>query len=423
MSEQLSPGASKVSAIFLGTIVLLITILGVWFWAGQLEESITVAGQMVPEGKLRRVMAPVSGIVTRVMVEENQIVKAGDVLVELDPASTNIERHALQIQLGQLQDEASALRAAHTGESSQLSKSQFGQLQGAWLSATRSKYNADLESSRMQTQRLTHEQQEILERKKQSEEVLKNSEALFKQYQDLHSSGGLSSNDLVNFEQKLLQQRGETRALAEALEAKRLAIEESKQRPVQVAGQYSENVLTHLTDLQQQIAMLNRDLQKNSLIADRQTLVAPIDGVIHQLDLRGKDEVVQAGTVIVSMVPAGTPLVAELKVPNHDMSFIHVGQDSRMALDAFPQFEYGNLFGKVVSISPSTLSDEQGNMFYMVRVKPERQFFEREGEKHSLRSGMTVSANLITRNKNILSFFTEPMLDHLDHAFRDPTSR
>ena len=73
MSEQLSPGASKVSAIFLGTIVLLITILGVWFWAGQLEESITVAGQMVPEGKLRRVMAPVSGIVTRVMVEENQI--------------------------------------------------------------------------------------------------------------------------------------------------------------------------------------------------------------------------------------------------------------------------------------------------------------------------------------------------------------
>lgn len=117
-------------------------------------------------------------------------------------------------------------------------------------------------------------------------------------------------------------------------------------------------------------------------------------------------------------------MLAEVKVTNKDLAYIHLNQRASLLLDAFPYQRFGKLYGKVMAISPSSMEDDEGNTFYVVRIKPDQFYLEsKDGERHNLRSGMTVTADIITRDKNILSIFTEPLQLKLDRAFRDPSTR
>ncbi|WP_241364842.1 hypothetical protein, partial [Escherichia coli] len=77
----------------------------------------------------------------------------------------------------------------------------------------------------------------------------------------------------------------------------------------------------------------------------------------------------------------------------------------------------------ITAISPSSIIDKEGHPFFSVRIKPEKKQLVKDGKIYPLKSGMTVSADIITREKNILSFFTEPFHSHIDKAFRDPSNR
>src|SRR5687768_1403700 len=96
---------------FLGVVAIAVIALGAWFWYGSLEESVTGIGQLVPQGKLRKIMAPSNGIIARVMVAEDQSVKKGQTLIELDPEVGSIEQEMLVEELRLLQEESKALKA------------------------------------------------------------------------------------------------------------------------------------------------------------------------------------------------------------------------------------------------------------------------------------------------------------------------
>jgi len=61
--------------IFVFIMVLMITLMGIWFWKGSLEESVPGVGQFVPEHKVRKINSPIDGIVSEIMVKESQRVK------------------------------------------------------------------------------------------------------------------------------------------------------------------------------------------------------------------------------------------------------------------------------------------------------------------------------------------------------------
>jgi HlyD family secretion protein/adhesin transport system membrane fusion protein len=94
-----------------------------------------------------------------------------------------------------------------------------------------------------------------------------------------------------------------------------------------------------------------------------------------------------------------------------------------LRVDAFPYQKYGRLMGMVTAISPSTQKDEKGNSLYKLTITLNDQCLRFKNECLALRPGMTVSTDLITRNRTLLSFITEPLQMKLDRAFRDPSGR
>lgn len=415
---------------FLLLLVMGLTALGLWFWYGSLEESVPGIGEMAPEGKIRRVMSPLNGMVVKVYAQEDQQVRAGQVLIELDPEPAEVETEGLDRQLSLLQAQEKALQAASSlsGDTRPPEATIPDATQNAWLDATWQAYRAQKAEVKMQIAKLQHNLNEAIRQKKQVQDVLKTSELLFVRYQKLYEEGGIPEKELQEYEQQVLHQRGQLAVLDESAKAARAELEQAKLRPEELRGNYQKEILFRLSEVQRQIAQLQSETQKTQLTMRRQYIKAPLDGIIHEQTVRGPGDVAVVGQALLSIVPSDAGMVAEVKVANRDLAYIHLNQRAALRLDAFPYQKFGRLYGTVESISPSTqqrssTESEPEVPYYIIKIRPDKSSMSAEGVTYPFRSGMTLTADIITRKKNILSFFTEPINLHLDRAFRDPSNR
>ena len=62
-----------------------------WLAIAKTEEIIVVPGKIVPIGEVKNIQMPIGGVAKNILVKEGQVVKTGDVLIELDNEA-NIER-------------------------------------------------------------------------------------------------------------------------------------------------------------------------------------------------------------------------------------------------------------------------------------------------------------------------------------------
>jgi HlyD family type I secretion membrane fusion protein len=397
--------------------------LVVWACDSNLEESIPGMGQLVPEGHIRDVMSPNSGVVRKVYVKANDIVRAGQILMELDPEETAIQSIGLQEQLAYLKEEAVALEAAfqHKGPGGLGTSLE----QKAWLGASQQALSSELEQARHQIRESEYGVKEVQTQIKHTQSILGDLEAQQKRYHSLLAADGIPLVEVRNFDEKVTQSKRELAILKETLQVRKSELEKVKRRPSELVGTYEKDVLGRLSEYRRNIAQLESTKELNDVTMKRTIIRAPISGVIHESSVFGPGDVVPGPSEkLFSIVPEGAKLLAEVKVTNRDFSYIHLKQKAALRLDALPYNHFGRLDGTVQSISPTTMMDPEGHPYYLVRILPDKLGLkDNHGHVHPLRAGMTVTADIVTRDKSIISFFTEPVQDQLDSAFRDPTTR
>jgi HlyD family secretion protein len=401
----------------------LLLLVGLFVWANHyaLEESVPGTGQLVPEGSIRVVMAPNVGVVRKVFVEKNQTVKAGQVLMELDPEQSLIEKQSLKQQIDLLRDESLALQAAfQRGRGGPTSM-----VQKAWLVATQQALSSELSQAQHAVDQAQQAIQETGAQLSHSESVLASMEDQRKRYHSLYEEGGIPLVEVQDFDEKVTRARGEVATLRATYKVRQAELAQARKRPAELIGNYNKQLLGELASHQRNIAQLESNEALNQVSLQRMVIRAPVDGVIHEQGIYGPGDVVpNPGEKLFSIVPADAKLVAEVKVTNRDLSYIHLNQMAALRLDALPYQQFGRLNGKVAAISPSTITDAEGNPYYLVRIVPDKLVMEdTQGQPHSLKAGMTVTADIVTRERSIISFLTEPVQSQLDSAFRDPSTR
>ena len=67
------------------TIILLFCAALAWAWWGTIDIVAAATGKIVPSGRTKVIQPFETGVVRSIRVQDGQAVKAGDVLIELDP--------------------------------------------------------------------------------------------------------------------------------------------------------------------------------------------------------------------------------------------------------------------------------------------------------------------------------------------------
>src|SRR5262245_19118301 len=373
-----------------GTVILLFCAALIWAWAGSIDIVASAPGKIVPSGRTKVIQPFETGVVRAIQVQDGQAVKAGDVLIELDPTVNAAERDHLHDDLLAEQLNIARLRAALAGGDDP--GAEFTPPTGAdqaLVNAQRQLLLNQVTEYRAKIAALTRQQAQ-----KEAEQgtiaatihKLETTTPVIQQRVDIRKTlmeKELGSK-LTYFEtlQQLVEQQEDLTVqkshLSEA-EAAAAAIRETRGQAV---AEYRHTLSDELAKSEQKASGLTQDLIKAEQKTKLQLLTTPVDGVVQQLTIHTVGGVVTPAQSLLVVVPSDSRLEIEAMVSNRDIGFVHAGQDAEIKIDTFNFTRYGLLHGEVLTVSQdAVIRDRKQDRFVDRGLGAENDSSEPKGQE------------------------------------------
>ena len=206
--------------------------------------------------------------------------------------------------------------------------------------------------------------------------------------------------DIEQAQLRLKEQESSYQSLTQSVKLAVLKNEE------QLKGQEKE-----ITALMAEIAQTKSQLESLRFQLGQRVLVAPVNGTVFQLPIQRAGAVVQPGTMIADIAPAGMPLVIRAQMPTTESGSLRKGLPVKLKFDAYPFQDYGVMEGKLVDISPTTLEVDTLNgkvAAYNLEIAMNQNCIPTASTCIGLRPGDTATAEVIVRQRRIIDFLLDP---------------
>lgn len=419
-----------------------------WSWWGTIDIVASATGKVVPSGRTKVIQPFETGVVRSIRVQDGQLVRAGDVLIELDPTVNAAERDHLLSDLLAEQLNVARLRAALAGGDD-------------FVGDHAPPANADPALIRTQRQLLLSQVSEhraklaALDRQraqKQAEEAtttatIQKLEALIPVIQPrVDVRKVLMDKDLGSkltyYEtlQQLVEQQKELGVQKSRLQEAEAAVAAIGETRRQAEAEWRRSLLDDLAKAEQKANGLLQDLIKAEQKTRLQQLKAPVDGMVQQLAVHTIGGVVTPAQALLFIVPSDSRLEIEAMVSNRDIGFVHAGQEAEIKVDTFNFTRYGLLRGEVLSVSqdaivrehPQDRPDERGRgtpnessepkgqeLNYSARISLPQTRMQIDDRMVSLSPGMAVTVEVRTGSRRILSYLLSPLLRYRQETLRE----
>jgi HlyD family secretion protein len=230
----------------------------------------------------------------------------------------------------------------------------------------------------------------------------------------------------------MLAQRGrerleveqDLRAQAHRVEGARATIEQGERRIAQLAASYRAQLQGERVEAETQLARLEQELEK---LGHRQRLAelrAPANGVVKDLATHTAGAVLAPGTVLMTLVPEGEALIAEVWLANQDAGFVAGGQSAKLKLATFPFQRYGMLDARVIRISADSSerpgeAAKGGGYAYRAQLEPLAQELRLGEARHALLPGMQLTAEIKLGERTVLEYLLSPIRKVTQEAGRE----
>ncbi|MDP3845645.1 MAG: HlyD family type I secretion periplasmic adaptor subunit [Pseudomonas sp.] len=406
------------------TCLLLIAAL-VWAKFAVLEEVTMGEGKAIPSSKIQVIQNLEGGIVAEIFVREGQLVDKGDVLLRLDDTlfisnrgESDADRMALTARLVRLQAEAEGKPLEMPAEIS----SKAPQLVEDELALYNSRQNRLRSEQRTLNEQLRQKTQELAEFSSKQQQY-RSSLGLIQQElnmsQPLVSSGAISEVEILRLRRSAVEMRGEMNATT-------LAIPRAQAGVSEIKSKMEESELVFRSDAFKELNEVRTELQKITATSvaiedrvSRTTVQSPVHGIIKQLKVNTIGGVVQPGSDLLEIVPLENNLLIEAKVRPQDVAFLRPGQKAMVKFSAYDYTIYGGLKAQLELISADTITDEEGNSFYLIQVRTDQNHLGSNERPLLIIPGMIATVDIITGEKSVLDYLLKPVLKARTEALRE----
>jgi len=437
-----SPVGRAIGASIIGVFCVAL----VWASLGSVDIVATAAGRIVPGGRTKLIQPFETGVVRAIHVRDGQTVKAGDVLIELDPTMIEADQERQRSDLVAANLDVARLRAALTDDP----VASFHPPPGASSAQVEMHRQFLINDRAEQASKLAEigreQSQKEAERATTSASVAKIQATIpvLQERVDIHKSlldKGLASKviylsevqDLVGLQQDVAVQQSRLREADAAI----ALLKETREK---TAVEYRRTVYDALTKAEQKAASLAQDAIKAEQRTKLQRLTAPVDGVVQQLAVHTVGGVVTPAQALAVVVPSENRLEIEAMVSNRDIGFIHAGQKAEIKVDTFNFTRYGLLHGEVLSVSSDAITRErqQGSsnertadaatstsepkgqeLEYAARISLDRTDMQVDEKLVKLGPGMAVTVEIKTGSRRIINYLLSPLARYKQETLRE----
>jgi HlyD family secretion protein len=409
--------------------LVLVGGLGGWATTSELSGAVIAGGQLVVDSDVKKVQHPTGGVVGELRVKDGDRVKAGDVLLRLDETQA---RTNLAIVTSAL-DELAARQARGEAERDGAQEVHFPPDLLARLDNPEVQHVTTGERKLFEIRRGAREGQkaqlkeQIAQLRQQiqgntEQEAAKAKEIEWNQQElkgirDLWKQNLAPFNRLTTLERDSARLEGERGALVASAAQAKGRIAETELKILQI----DEDLRTEVGKELAEIRGKKSELVEKRVAAEDQLkridLVAPQAGKVFQQSVHTVGGVIQAGEVVMLIVPDDDSLTVEAKIVPNEIDQVHMGQPTVLRFTAFNQRTTPELNGEVVRIGADVTQDEKKNeSYYAVRIRVSDGELARLGGQKPV-AGMPVEAFIQTTPRTVLSYLVKPMHDQIAKAF------
>jgi HlyD family secretion protein len=427
-----------------GGISLLVFGTIAWAHFSKVDEVAVANGKLIPSTEVRPVRAPSVGSIREVRVKEGDLVRRNTILVEIDPGTTetnveSMEKDAEKIRedIARLEAERQGVAGSGTPLQNQLliaRQQEFNEKQAAAI-AEANRQEATIQEGQARLQRLQENLINARTNLKNAQSNLEIAEERVKSLSTLLTDGAFprleylqaqeqatnSRNQVTEAEDRIVSIEKEIDAQQERIQQSREAYQAAQSTASGLAPQRQSEILTQLTQRRQELTKkLGEIAVAKQQKKERETITAPFDGTIY--NLKATKGIVQQGEELLSVLPEGEDLVLEVKILNRDIGFIRKDMRAKVKLATFPYQEFGIVDGEVLKVSPDAVieKDENGRelgLVYPTRIRLKQHEIMVRGEPVKLTAGMSATAEIVTRQKSVLTLLIEPVTRRFNEAF------
>ncbi len=414
--EVLERPPSPLPRAVLGLLLALLAALLAWAALGRLDIVARAEGRLVPRERLQVVQPLEGGRVREILAREGQRVRAGQTLVVMDASLNQAELARLEAERASAVLERERVRAELDGAPFRAppeADPERAADMAAQYRANREAQERALEEQRSALRAAERELARAREVRAKLAAVLPIRSAREEALERLGESGYARRLEVLDSRGERIATERDLRAQGFAIEALEARVAQARERGEAIRVGYRRRLLAEKLTLSRRITELDQEIRKLRFRARMLELRAPRDGIVQDLALHTAGSVVPAGSVLLTLVPAGAPLLAEVLVENRDVGFVAPGQRARVKLLAYEFQRYGTLEGRVEQVSPDAVDPgrEPGAAAgrYRALVALETQRLEHGGKSLALRPGMRVSAEIRLGSRTVLDYVLSPI--------------
>lgn len=429
-------------------LMLLVCAALAWSAWGTIDIVASATGKVVSSGRSKVVQPFETGVVRAIHVQDGQSVKAGDLLIELDPTVNAAERDRLHDDLMAERLNVARLRAALAGGEGVSADLVVPEDADPMLVATQrqllanqaSENRAKLAALARQEAQKEAEHQTIAATIHKLDALLPITQQRVEIRKTLMEKEIGSKLTYYETLQLQIEQQEELRVQSSRLKEAEAAVAAIGETRIQALAEYRKSLSDELAKSEQKANGVARDLIKAQQRTRLQQLTSPVDGVVQQLAVHTVGGVVTPAQSLLVIVPTDTRLEIEAMISNRDIGFVEAGQGAAIKIDTFNFTRYGLLAGQVVSVSQDAIirdrPQERGSdrplatqrdssepsgqeLSYSARISLDRTQMQVDDRLVSLSPGMAVTVEIRTGSRTILSYLLSPLQRYRHEIMRE----
>ncbi len=431
VSNEESP--FKVNALFFTLIAVLVSLI-MWANIAKIDELTSGEGKVIPSSKIQKVQYFDTGIVSEILIKEGEHVKKDQPLMKID--TTRFKATFEETQENILSLKAAKIRLEkelitnYKGRFTKLKfskklreeASQYISNQGKIYKNKFYERKNSLKIIQLQYQQKKQELVEIRSKEKQLKQSLEFVREEYKTIKKMVNSGAKSKIELLNIKKEFNTLKGELESATLSIPRSKLAIEESTAQIEEKLRAFKSEISIELQEIMSELKRIEARLVTDNDKLEKTIIKSPVDGTIKQINVNTIGSVIQSGADLIEIVPNSDILLIEAKIDPKDIAFINPTLKAIIKLTAYDFSIYGGLEGKIIEISADSIKDmesKDGNSFYKIVIKTDKNYLEYNGRKLIIIPGMIANVDIVTGKKTIMDFFLKPILKVKDGAFHE----
>jgi membrane fusion protein, protease secretion system len=404
----------------------------VWACFAPLDNGVLMQGSVVVEGNRKAVQHLQGGVVTHLMVHEDQQVEQGQVLMRLNPLVTEASLEQTEAEYINLMVNESRLVSERLGLS-------FIRWIDELKHYDRNDFRIEQEKN-LQIKLFDSRRQELQNQQHVLQEQIQTAE---KQQTDLSEVLDLKKQQLALVSQEANNNRELAKegyvSVAKANEIERMrsdllaaitnlrtemtrtqsTISAHKLQLLQLRTTFLKEVDTRLSEVQKNRRAIKPKVDALSFDKSLTEIKAPISGTVVGLKVFTEGGVVRAGEVLLEIVPQDGQLIVQANVPPQYIDKVRSGLTVFTRFTAFNMNTTPVIDGEITMVGDDKLTTQQGEEYYLAHIKILEEQYAKLGQI-KIQPGMPVEVVAKTGERTFMSYLLKPLTDRMARSFKDP---